>query len=300
MRRRANVSQPTLGELLVDPRDPTPLGAVNFGAGPGESSAVFDCMGGRFEGSPDICDGLDELTPEQLSAAADGFAQLRQRSPRTSQMAVHSKQLEDLTRRLVTTPKFKLEKWGEETDPADRLVFGAPQIGPSEDYLQRTLWLLENDLATSVMHTVQAMEWDSHFRNEEWQAKNSLVFFPLLAKFFDELHRRRNAHGTLADNTVVMVMTEMGRYPYLNADNGKDHIPEVPAMLFGRRFPAGVFGASGRELEALPVDLATGHRHANGHHITLDDLGATVLSAFDLDPLRFGYTGRDLAFLRRA
>ena len=150
------------------------------------------------------------------------------------------------------------------------------------------------------MHTIQSMEWDSHFRNADWQAKNSLVFFPLLAKFFDELHRRRNAHGTLADNTVVLVMSELGRYPYLNGDNGKDHFPETPAMLFGRLFTACVFGATGLELEALPVDLATGRRHANGHHMTLDDLGATLLSAFELDPLRFGYTGRDLAFLRRA
>ena len=142
LRTRSNLSQPTISELLVDPRDPTPLGVVNFGAGSGESSAVFDCMGSRFEGSPDICDGLDELTPEQLGAAADGFAQLRQRSTGTSEMALHSKQLEAFTRRLVKTPKFKFEKWGEETDPANRLVFGAPQIGPSERYLQRTLWLL--------------------------------------------------------------------------------------------------------------------------------------------------------------
>lgn len=295
-----NLDQPAFVELVGGQVDSTPLRAVAMGAGPAHSTGTLECIGGRFEPAPDLCDAMGDLSPEDLLHGAEGLEQLHRNAGNSPGAARQSARLARYMRSLATAPKFEVEKWGDETDPAQRMVWGGPQIGPTEKYLQRTLWFMENDLASSFSYTVQAMEWDSHFRNLEWQTKNSAAFFPLLARFFDELHTRKNAHGTLADNTVVALMSELGRNPYLNADHGKDHLPEMPVMLFGSRFAPGVYGASGRELEAVPIDLATGHRARNGGFVELDDISATLLSSFDVDPFDVGYTGRVLPFLRKA
>ena len=50
----------------------------------------------------------------------------------------------------------------------------------------------------------------------------------------EKLARTPGEYGTsLADETTVVVLSEMGRTPSLNAQNGKDHHPITSCMLVG-------------------------------------------------------------------
>jgi hypothetical protein len=116
-----------------------------------------------------------------------------------------------------------------------------------------------------------------------------------------ELERRSNRHGRLVDNTAVIVASELGRYPYLNAAQGKDHFPEAPFLFAGPWFPGGnVFGRTGKNLEAQPIDLKHGGvARAGGHHVMVDDVGTTLLALSGIDPELYGYNGHLLQFLLR-
>ena len=156
--------------------------------------------------------------------------------------------------------------------------------------LQLTLWLLEHDLVKSVR--IFFRRWDTHFHNTKNQTKESLAFFPALARLLRELEARR-----LLDATLVMLGSELGRFPELNPAEGKHHLPEASFALLGKRLRPGVYGATGRKMDALPIDLKTGRPSRGGALIDMDDLSATVLAASGIDPVRVGYHGRTLGVL---
>jgi hypothetical protein len=61
-----------------------------------------------------------------------------------------------------------------------------------------------------------------------------------------------------------------------------------------------VFGRTGRNMEGLPVALGSGAAPTDGtkgHLLQLDDIGATLVQSFGIDPRSHGYTGRVLDFL---
>lgn len=112
------------------------------------------------------------------------------------------------------------------------------------------------------------------------------------------------AAESLAAQTLVVMGSEIGRFPALNGQHGKDHFPEAPCVLFGAGVNAGggkgaVYGRTGKKMEAARVALATGRDTAvNGHEVLLDDLGATLLYLGGVsDPSVYGYDGRVLEFL---
>jgi len=116
---------------------------------------------------------------------------------------------------------------------------------------------------------------------------------PMYNKLFAGLNRlmarldatpgRRAA--TLAEETVVVVQSELGRTPYLNASLGKDHWPYTAAMLLGPGVRGGVrIGGYDDTLSGLPVDLASGETTTSGTVVTSEHLGATVLALAGLDP----------------
>lgn len=166
--------------------------------------------------------------------------------------------------------------------------------------LQQALWLLEHDL-TKCIFVKAYLPWDTHERNALGQGNTSKPFFPMLARFLGELDKRRGPHGVLADTTRVVMTSEVGRFPRLNGDLGKDHFPELPMLFYGPRLAAGAtFGRTGRSMESLPVSVKTGAPTTDGtvgHVPTLDDVGATLLHDFGVEPRSRGYTGRVLDFL---
>jgi uncharacterized protein (DUF1501 family) len=196
-----------------------------------------------------------------------------------------------LVARLRTLPPLAFEPWSSD-----------PKAEPYAKQLQRLLWALENDLTTAAFVDYGGAEdgpWDTHHHNQARQTELNARALPLLARFLSELASRRGPHGRLIEQAVVVMGSEIGRFPRLNDDLGKDHFPEGPVLLAGAGLVAGrQIGATDREMASLPVSATSGRYERGGVEIALDDIGATLLHlAGANDPTLYGYQGRVLPVL---
>jgi uncharacterized protein (DUF1501 family) len=92
----------------------------------------------------------------------------------------------------------------------------------------------------------------------------------------------------LIDETVVAVVSEMGRTPKLNDNMGKDHWPVTSALIFGAGVNGGrVFGASDDQLQAKNVDLATGGVSDSGVQLQFGNLVAGILDLVGVDSKQY-------------
>ena len=307
LRSKVGPTVPIITDVIGWYREGPPLGSVSVGGRTVDASSTgsLDCMDKRIlSGDQDknLCDALTALSPEELERSARALDQLAERSASGGEMRRHSTDTAAFMRRLATVPPFREETWMEEVDPSERLFFNVPRVRWMARDFQRTLWLLENELTACVNLGCRELEWDSHVDNLDWQLKMNSHYYPLLARFMSELQTRRNRHGTLASQTMIVMGSELGRNPGLNAHKGKDHFPEMPLFFAGPNVNTNgqrgaVYGATGRRMDTLPVDLATGKQDARGTIVGIDDIGATIMKAFGIDPLVHGYTGRHLPFL---
>jgi hypothetical protein len=278
---------PTIGEILGARRDdrvPLPCATQEWVDG------ALDTM---YSQSAEDFTRLAKALQRQAAAAAGA-----------ARASYH--EASQLYARLAEIPPLRLEPWeGPPVDSHGTLFL--PEAADITKRLQRTLWLLEHDITASVNFLVGEPDqsWDSHNHNGARQTYSSAITLPILARFLDELGRRRCAHGTLAACTTVVTGSEIGRFPAINTNHGKDHFPETPLLFFGAGMNAGrkgaVYGATGRKMEALPVSLANGRPKDGGHFIQLDDVGTTLLHLAGVaDPRVYGYRGRVLDFLAAA
>lgn len=123
-------------------------------------------------------------------------------------------------------------------------------------------------------------EWDTHALNDERQSS-------LFEKLFTDLDDLMNtlastagpAGGTLADQTTVVVMSEMGRTPDMNSTLGKDHWPYSSVLIMGAGVAGDqVVGGYDDYQYGLAVDLASGALdEAGGATISVDTIGATCV-----------------------
>jgi uncharacterized protein (DUF1501 family) len=119
--------------------------------------------------------------------------------------------------------------------------------------------------------------WDTHGTN----TLQSGLYEDLFA-VLDGLMRKLQAAGLL-DRTLVVVMSEMGRTPVLNADNGKDHWPCTSALLLGGGVRSAVVEGTDGGLIQQGVDLHTGAPSDIGVPLFAPDLLATVAHIVGLD-----------------
>lgn len=131
--------------------------------------------------------------------------------------------------------------------------------------------------------------WDTHANNDDDQS-------PLWESLFSGLNQLMNLlestpgeeEPSLADETVVVVLSEMGRTPQLNELNGKDHWPFTSAMLVGRGITGDrVIGSFDENYYGRPVDVITGETDEGGQTLSAEALGATLLALADIDPGEF-------------
>jgi len=190
--------------------------------------------------------------------------------------------------RYSKIPPFKAEQWS--TDEGQQIV---------AERLQRILWMFQNDVTRTVYAQMGENLWDTHYNNALDQKKANEWFFPMFARFLEELEKRSNRGGTLASRTMGLVLSELGRSPLINDVLGKDHFPEQPVVFFGPGLNTGkVFGETGKFMESMPISLTDGKRtKKNGILPQLDDVGSTLLHFAGMDPKVFGYNGRLLRFL---
>ena len=113
--------------------------------------------------------------------------------------------------------------------------------------------------------------WDTHARNFPLLKEHHL---PLLDQTFTALMEDLEAHGLL-DETLVVVTTDMGRTPRVNANGGRDHWTYCYAnSLFGAGIRGGtVFGASDAQAA-----------YVKDHPVRPADVCATIFECLGIDP----------------
>jgi hypothetical protein len=278
---------PSLFDILAEHRTTQPLGTITFydRRPVGFTSSAFDGW---------LFDQLDERQPADLERLASVFRRDADRALADGASA-HGRMAADNLRAsahlmdvLPKLPRFTPERVGGD-DSTQRL----------NGQFQRAAWALQNDVARCVAIIDEG--WDSHQHNLSNQTRAASRVFPALASFLARLARIKNADGALAEQTLVFVGSELGRFPILNSEQGKHHLPEAPYIIFSpflRVDGAGAYGATGRRMEALPIDLRTGRAAAaGGTYLDLEDLGTTILHVAGIDPKLYGYSGRVLSFL---
>ncbi|MEN0065253.1 MAG: DUF1501 domain-containing protein [Myxococcota bacterium] len=168
---------------------------------------------------------------------------------------------------------------GDGATLAQRLQFGRT-LG-LEAQAALAVDLLSLGLSRAVMIN-DGLQWDTHDGNPDQSPKHEVLFSSLL-----QLANGLKGAGLYQD-TVVVVVSELGRTPRRNTENGKDHWPVTSALLFGGPVRGGrVIGGTTDEVEAIPVDLETGAPDASGWLITHERLTAGLLELLDVDPKRW-------------
>ncbi len=121
--------------------------------------------------------------------------------------------------------------------------------------------------------------WDSHATNSVQHTLFDQLFMTL-----ESIAMALVEADMLAD-TMVYVVSEMGRTPHLNGDIGKDHWPHTSVMLFGGGVRGGrAYGGTDDVLESRPVDFVSGDATDSGTLLKFDNLVAGLLAANDVDP----------------
>lgn len=128
----------------------------------------------------------------------------------------------------------------------------------------------KDDLSLSAMIQPQ-MYWDTHAYNSE-QGKAFEDFFAGLNLMMGELHS-----GNMLEQTDVLVLSEMGRTPMHNKDDGKDHWPWTSAMLLSTQVSGQrVMGKSDELLRPKPLNLHTGVTDPKGTLLHAEHILAAV------------------------
>ena len=129
-------------------------------------------------------------------------------------------------------------------------------------------------------------EWDTHATNDELQSPLWEGLFKGLLAIFDTMESLPGADGgTLADETVVVVLSEMGRTPQLNPLSGKDHWPYTSVLMAGPGLDGSrVIGGFDESWYGRTVDPATGELDDGGQILSSEAVGATLLALGDVDP----------------
>jgi hypothetical protein len=135
------------------------------------------------------------------------------------------------------------------------------------------------------VHLEQAFaSWDTHTDNSGQNTMHQDMY-DALTVLGDELAARPGSAGNkMLDETIVVVLSEMGRTPKLNAAMGKDHWPVTSALVFGAGIKGGnVFGATDAQLQAMNVDLHTGAAAPEGAQLQYGNLAAGILGLAGVD-----------------
>ncbi|HMJ16643.1 MAG TPA: DUF1501 domain-containing protein, partial [Polyangiaceae bacterium] len=163
-------------------------------------------------------DQEEALVSRYLRASADRLSRTRGRS------AANRKQIEAFTRSLEQSALLR-------DFARTRGGFGdqayTPDLRVQIDVATKAL---EGGLCHAAM--LETSGWDTHNDNTEQNALHETLFANLL------LLAQTLEQKALLSRTVVVVLSEMGRTPKLNAGGGKDHWPVTSALVFG----AGVRG----------------------------------------------------------
>jgi uncharacterized protein (DUF1501 family) len=132
-------------------------------------------------------------------------------------------------------------------------------------------------------------QWDTHANNDELQSPLWEGLFGGLGQLMALLDETPGTGaGSLADETVVVVLSEMGRTPLLNSTLGKDHWPFTSMMLLGPGLSTNrVIGGYDAQYMGENISFSDGATHSGGQLLTSEAVGASLLTLMDVDPTPF-------------
>jgi uncharacterized protein (DUF1501 family) len=158
-------------------------------------------------------------------------------------------------------------------------------------------YILANDLAP-VVGFVPFGIWDTHTNNDAMQAPLNHQLAVWLKELLDTLAATPRPGGrTLLDETGIVMLSELGRFPYANSYGGKDHFPQISVTMFGAGLANDRFGETDAEHMGAVLSAKTGKSDRDARLITLDDVGRTLLEWFGRSNAeKLGYDGRVLEF----
>lgn len=296
LKTNVDVRMPSVLDVIGMHRDtqPIPVAYLNVSHRVLHSPSYFGSADEFYFGPVDLFEQTQAATPEERVLLARSLhrhaksLEARGTSEATSATVDHLNQAAAWFERTATVEPLEVQSVA--TDYVSQSM---------AESMQRALWLIENDLTSGIFVDAGLLGWDTHINNEPRQAEMTYNFVTHFRYLLRELGRRKNRFGNLADNTAIIVGSDLGRFPMLNDMLGKDHLPQTAFLFLGKWFERGqAFGKTGAQMEALPISVATGRpAKKGGRRPILDDVGATLLSVAGLQPERFGYNGTVLDFL---
>jgi uncharacterized protein (DUF1501 family) len=137
-----------------------------------------------------------------------------------------------------------------------------------------------------TMSAGTAFAWDTHANNDALQAPLWEDLFAGLGRLMLMLEETPGTSApTLAEETLVVVLSELGRTPRLNGFLGKDHWPYTSAMVVGPGFSGDrVVGGHDANGYGLGVDPASGDSGTSAPALSAEAFGATLLASAGVDP----------------
>jgi hypothetical protein len=197
------------------------------------------------------------------------------------------------TRGALGYNRHRVDDFAEALARGDKLRqlggFGARGEASSFDaQVSIALDALEQDVSHAVMLNTR-QPWDTHGDNY-LQAGDHEATFGGLTQLLDGLAARpgRQSGTTMLDDTVVAVISEMGRTPRLGGDPahpGKGHWQLTSELVIGPGVAGGrAFGSTMPDMSAVHIDLTTGAPLATGIQPMYSHFVAGVLALCGVDP----------------
>jgi hypothetical protein len=128
--------------------------------------------------------------------------------------------------------------------------------------------------------------WDTHADND---AQQTVLWEGLFSGLVELMALLETTPGTsadtLAEETMVVVLSEMARTPNLNPTNGKDHWPHTSALLIGPGITGDrVVGGFDDAFFGRAIDPGSAEVDDRGETLSAESVGATILEWCDVDP----------------
>jgi hypothetical protein len=137
--------------------------------------------------------------------------------------------------------------------------------------------------------------FDTHTAHIQNQTARVRGAFYAVGKFIEALKQTRDEHGSLFEQTTIVIHTELGRYPKFNGNDGKDHWPENSWMFAGKGIRPVTIGATDDHYRGLPVDYRTGSTAGpQARPIYPDAISATLLQLVGATPSKYGFRNDEI------
>jgi hypothetical protein len=210
------------------------------------------------------------------------------------QRFIRSRNSAYIQRHLTSTERRQARNYEESIQRAEYLRQISKNIEWSTDgslgsQVQLATQLLSLGVCRCLTLALESDDWDSHSDNDRKQSYLFESLFSALSDLMIQLEERPGSQApTLAEETVVVVLSEMGRTPAMNSGKGKDHWSHTSALLIGPGLTGGrSIGGFDDYYYSKPLDFATGALSEQGRVMEGAHLGALLLQLGDVDPVEF-------------